>query len=76
MWWASGVSYTTNVAVVVILTKAHPHYPTSLSFGRLVYDRETGKPKGYGFCEFAGSYYVPQISGMARFSSTNKTSLV
>jgi cleavage stimulation factor subunit 2 len=21
---------------------------------RLVYDRETGKPKGYGFCEFAG----------------------
>lgn len=21
--------------------------------GRLVYDRETGKPKGYGFCEYA-----------------------
>ena len=21
---------------------------------RLVYDRDTGKPKGYGFCEFAG----------------------
>lgn len=21
---------------------------------RLVFDRETGKPKGYGFCEFAG----------------------
>lgn len=20
--------------------------------GRLVYDRETGKPKGYGFCEY------------------------
>lgn len=23
---------------------------------RLVFDRETGKPKGYGFCEFAGEY--------------------
>lgn len=23
-----------------------------LSFCRLVYDRETGKPKGYGFCEY------------------------
>jgi len=22
---------------------------------RLVFDRETGKPKGYGFCEFAGT---------------------
>ena len=22
------------------------------SFCRLVYDRETGKPKGYGFCEY------------------------
>lgn len=21
---------------------------------RLVFDRDTGKPKGYGFCEFAG----------------------
>jgi len=21
---------------------------------RLVFDRETGKPRGYGFCEFAG----------------------
>jgi cleavage stimulation factor subunit 2 len=23
-----------------------------LLFSRLVYDRETGKPKGYGFCEY------------------------
>jgi len=22
---------------------------------RLVFDRDTGKPKGYGFCEFAGT---------------------
>jgi len=22
---------------------------------RLVFDRETGKPRGYGFCEFAGT---------------------
>jgi hypothetical protein len=26
---------------------------------RLVFDRETGKPRGYGFCEFAG---VPHLS--------------
>jgi len=25
---------------------------TSLCCSRLVYDRETGKPKGYGFCEY------------------------
>ena len=24
----------------------------SLALCRLVYDRETGKPKGYGFCEY------------------------
>ncbi len=24
----------------------------SVFFHRLVFDRETGKPKGYGFCEF------------------------
>ena len=23
-----------------------------LQYNRLVYDRETGKPKGYGFCEY------------------------
>lgn len=23
---------------------------------RLVFDRDTGKPRGYGFCEFAGLY--------------------
>lgn len=26
-------------------------FPKSF-FNRLVYDRETGKPKGYGFCEY------------------------
>lgn len=35
-------------------------YPSSLSFvlyaPRLVFDRETGKPRGYGFCEFAGEH--------------------
>ena len=24
---------------------------------RLVFDRDTGKPKGYGFCEFAGTLF-------------------
>jgi cleavage stimulation factor subunit 2 len=24
---------------------------------RLVFDRETGKPRGYGFCEFAGAHH-------------------
>lgn len=28
------------------------HYIGLLSPCRLVYDRETGKPKGYGFCEY------------------------
>jgi hypothetical protein len=28
---------------------------TNASFSRLVFDRETGKPRGYGFCEFAGT---------------------
>ena len=23
---------------------------------RLVFDRDTGKPRGYGFCEFAGTF--------------------
>lgn len=27
-------------------------YNTSADIIRLVYDRETGKPKGYGFCEY------------------------
>lgn len=26
---------------------------------RLVFDRETGKPRGYGFCEFAGTSSSP-----------------
>ena len=29
---------------------AHPIF--FLLFPRLVYDRETGKPKGFGFCEY------------------------
>lgn len=27
-------------------------------FSRLVFDRDTGKPKGYGFCEFSGMFLV------------------
>ena len=27
-------------------------YCLALIIARLVYDRETGKPKGYGFCEY------------------------
>ena len=34
----------------------------SLTVDSLVFDRETGKPKGYGFCEFAGTFYVPLSS--------------
>ena len=34
----------------------------SLTVDSLVFDRETGKPKGYGFCEFAGTFYVPPSS--------------
>ena len=38
-----------------------PLAPRSLTRppSRLVFDRETGKPKGYGFCEFAGTSHVP-----------------
>ena len=32
---------------------------------RLVFDRDTGKPKGYGFCEFAGQLY-PKYAMYAR----------
>jgi len=35
---------------------------THLSPPRLVFDRETGKPKGYGFCEFAGTYHTSRQS--------------
>ena len=28
---------------------------------RLVFDRDTGKPKGYGFCEFAGTSWYPSL---------------
>ncbi len=33
-----------------------------LTHSRLVFDRETGKPRGYGFCEFSGvfSHASPQ----------------
>lgn len=27
-------------------------FSSNIFFYRLVYDRETGKPKGYGFCEY------------------------
>jgi cleavage stimulation factor subunit 2 len=33
-----------------------PPSPLSYSLARLVFDRETGKPRGYGFCEFAGAH--------------------
>ena len=34
---------------------------STVSLSRLVFDRDTGKPKGYGFCEFAGTCLVPPI---------------
>lgn len=30
---------------------------------RLVFDRETGKPKGYGFCEFEGKCFAQLVKG-------------
>ena len=33
------------------LSNSNSLYSCSVSF-KLVYDRETGKPKGYGFCEY------------------------
>lgn len=29
-----------------------------LTHSRLVFDRETGKPRGYGFCEFSGVFHT------------------
>jgi hypothetical protein len=45
-----------------------PH-PTSL-----VFDRETGKPKGYGFCEFAGTSHV-SLSSRQSIRSLSDSSL-
>jgi len=42
----------------------------TLTEHRLVYDRDSGKPKGYGFCEFAGTflpYLCPFIAKLIRF---------
>ena len=36
---------------LIILKRSRPSYIS------LVFDRDTGKPKGYGFCEFAGQFY-------------------
>jgi len=38
---------------------SHTHLTNSI---RLVFDRETGKPRGYGFCEFAGNACLTPIS--------------
>lgn len=44
---------------------------------RLVFDRETGKPKGYGFCEFAGpSAFAPRSHLITRnLRSDHETAL-
>ncbi|TFK53142.1 hypothetical protein OE88DRAFT_1807033 [Heliocybe sulcata] len=38
---------------------------------RLVFDRETGKPRGYGFCEFTGTYYLEFVSLSTTFNIRN-----
>jgi len=35
---------------------------------RLVFDRETGKPRGYGFCEFAGAHLPFLLSTIHRIT--------
>lgn len=39
------------------------------TFRRLVFDRETGKPRGYGFCEFAGDFFFLFIHHSQSFSN-------
>lgn len=43
-WYVSSIASFYDVDVIVSICP--------LFFLRLVYDRETGKPKGYGFCEY------------------------
>ncbi|TFY55548.1 hypothetical protein EVJ58_g8174 [Rhodofomes roseus] len=38
---------------------------------RLVYDRDTGKPRGYGFCEFSGTASFPAYQCVAHMSDFN-----
>jgi cleavage stimulation factor subunit 2 len=53
------------------------HNPTQNCLdGRLVFDRDTGKPRGYGFCEFAGTVLfinsiavAPYISSLSDFNA-------
>ena len=44
-----------SVCPIALYVLREPPHLTSPS---LVFDRETGKPKGYGFCEFAGTSHV------------------
>ena len=37
--------------LIILFLYIYPDIALSVSF-KLVYDRETGKPKGYGFCEY------------------------
>lgn len=64
---ASGVSSNFFFSSSPCLIEIHrPVAPFELfATYRLVFDRETGKPRGYGFCEFAGVatillyYFIP-----------------
>jgi cleavage stimulation factor subunit 2 len=38
---------------------------------RLVFDRETGKPRGYGFCEFAGTYHETALSAVRNLNNVD-----
>ncbi|KAJ8521511.1 hypothetical protein ONZ45_g1817 [Pleurotus djamor] len=38
---------------------------------RLVFDRDTGKPKGYGFCEFAGTDFFLVFSKFPTSSASS-----
>ena len=54
-----GLRYVSALLALIILKRSRPSYIS------LVFDRDTGKPKGYGFCEFAGQFY-PKYAMYAR----------
>ena len=43
----------------------HLQVGTVLSF-KLVYDRDNGKPRGYGFCEYQVSVAIPYVNLLNR----------
>jgi hypothetical protein len=53
-----------------------PQKPLLNAPNRLVFDRDTSKPKGYGFCEFAGTSFFPDCLGYCSASLTSNLSFL